>query len=66
MQIEEWRKLRVKLELPQEARGDDQAESAASMLSLSEAHVRNFVRLCAKRYDSKRMDPGAMQVRRTH
>lgn len=31
------------------------------MLALSEAQVKNFVQLCAKRYDSKRMDPGSVE-----
>jgi len=58
MQVQQWVDLRAHLGLPGEARGENRAETAASMLALSEAQIRNFIRLCAKRYDSKRMDPG--------
>ena len=58
LQIEAWVALRGRLGLPPGERGDSQAESAASTLALTAQQLRNFVRLCAKRYDSKRMDPG--------
>ena len=59
LQMQQWIALRQHLGLPLESRGDSKAETAASMLALSEAQIRRFIRLCAKRYDSKRMDPGA-------
>jgi hypothetical protein len=58
MQVQQWVDLREHLGLPSEGRGEDRAETAASMLALSEVQIRNFIRLCAKRYDSKRMDAG--------
>ena len=60
--MQNWVDLRARLGLPSEARGEDRAETAASMLALSEAQIRNFIRLCAKRYDSKRMDPGTADL----
>ena len=50
--------LRGRLGLPPGERGDSRAETAASTLALTAQQLRAFVRLCAKRYDSKRMDPG--------
>lgn len=58
VQLQQWVALRQHLGLPIDMRGDNKAETAASMLALSEAHIRRFIQLCAQRYDSKRMDPG--------
>lgn len=56
--MQQWVALRQHLGLPLDSRGDSKAETAASMLALSEAQIRKFIQLCAQRYDSKRMDPG--------
>ena len=64
MQLQEWIALRKHLGLPLDARGASKAETAASMLALSQAQVQNFVRLCAQRYDHKRMDPGIVHLHR--
>ena len=58
MQMQQWVGLRQHLGLPLDSRGGSEAETAASMLALSEAQIRRFIQLCAQRYDLKRMDPG--------
>ncbi len=40
-------------------RGPRTLEAAAAAQSITAAELREFLRLCAQRYEAKRMDPGA-------
>ena len=61
----EWRALRARLGLPQDARGDAAAEAVAAQQGMSPAQLAALVRRCALRYEAKRTDPGAcLQVSR--
>ena len=63
----EWRALRARLELPQEARGDAAAEAVAAQQGMSAAQLAALVRRCAERYEAKRTDAGARsQKAHTH
>ena len=58
-QVAEWRALRARLGLPQDARGDASAEAVAAQQGMSPAQLAALVRRCAQRYEAKRTDPGA-------
>jgi len=58
-QVAEWRALRERLGLPDDARGDAAAEAAAAQQGLTAAQLASLVRRCAQRYEAKRTDPGA-------
>lgn len=52
--------MRQKLSLPMDDRGPRAPEAAAAAQSITAAELREFLRLCARRYEAKRMDPGAV------
>lgn len=58
MQVGNWRAVRQKLSLPMDDRGPRPLEAAAAAQSITAAELREFLRLCAQRYEAKRMDPG--------
>lgn len=58
-QVAEWRALRARLGLLQDARGDAAAEAVAAQQGMSPAQLAALVRRCALRYEAKRTDPGA-------
>lgn len=51
--------MRQKLSLPMEDRGPRPLEAAAAAQSVTAAELREFVHMCAHRYEVKRMEPGA-------
>ena len=44
-------------------RVDATTEQAAAVTALTEPELRTFLALCISRYDSKRIDAGALQAR---
>ncbi|CAK0785283.1 hypothetical protein CVIRNUC_008489 [Coccomyxa viridis] len=58
-QVEEWRKVRKRMGLPMAARGTGTQEMAAMAQSLTRAQLQEFVSLCRRRYEAKRVDPGS-------
>lgn len=58
LQVEEWRKVRKRMGLPMAARGTGTQEMAAMAQSLTRAQLQEFVSLCRRRYEAKRVDPG--------
>ncbi|CAL8471480.1 g11022 [Coccomyxa elongata] len=58
-QVRNWRAVRQKLSLPEDDRGPRTLEAAAAAQSITAAELREFLRLCAQRYEAKRMDPGS-------
>ncbi|EIE19808.1 beta and beta-prime subunits of DNA dependent RNA-polymerase [Coccomyxa subellipsoidea C-169] len=59
IQVKSWRAVRQKLSLPMDDRGPRAPEAAAAAQSITAAELREFLRLCARRYEAKRMDPGS-------
>ena len=58
LQVIEWRKVRERMGLPMAARGTGAQEMAAMAQSLTRAQLQQFVCLCRRRYEAKRVDPG--------
>ena len=62
LQVEEWRKVRKRMGLPMAARGTCAQEMAAMAQSLTRAQLQEFVSLCRRRYEAKRVDPGQQML----
>ena len=58
LQVDEWRKVRMRMGLPMAARGTGAQEMAAMAQSITRAQLQEFVSLCRRRYEAKRVDPG--------
>lgn len=59
LQVADWREVRRKLGLPINGRGASALERIAAAQSVTAAELAAFVRMCAARYERKRMEPGA-------
>lgn len=57
-QVDSWRKVRGRLGLPMGARGLAAREAAAMAQAVTRAQLQEFVELCRRRYEAKRIDPG--------
>lgn len=58
LQVNAWRKVRRRMGLAAGGRGTPAQESAAAAQGITRAQLRQFVDLCQRRYESKRIDPG--------
>ncbi len=65
-QVAGWREVRQKLGLPHNARGARALEATAAAQSVTAAELAAFVRMCAVRYERKRMEPGARRAPLSH
>ena len=57
-QVDSWRKVRRRMGLPMGARGSGAQEMAAMRQALTREQLQQFVALCRRRYQDKRIDPG--------
>ena len=57
-QVDSWRKVRRRLGLPMRVRGPASREAAAMAQAVTRAQLQEFVELCRRRYEAKRIDPG--------
>lgn len=56
--MDSWRKVRRRMGLSMDARGSDAQEMAAMAQALTREQLQQFVALCRRRYQDKRIDPG--------
>jgi len=58
LQVDSWRKVRSRMGLPMDARGSDAQEMAAMAQAITREQLHQFVNMCRRRYEDKRIDPG--------
>jgi len=60
LQVDSWRKVRNRMGLPMDARGSDAQEMAAMAQAITREQLHQFVDMCRRRYEDKRIDPGKL------